>query len=104
SARWVEALPSVLDLSGSWRGRIFAPGQPDQPVAVTLEQRVQHGVLVLEGGADLPGVLPFELPLAGYVQFRGSAFELVLQSDPAFDPQIIVTGIGDREPLELPVG
>ena len=104
SVQWVEALPTLLDLSGEWQGRIYGQGQTEQPIVVDLQQGVEGGALVLAGFADLPGALPFELPLQGYVRFVADRFELVLQTDPGFEPQLIVSGIGDREPLQLPVG
>ncbi|MFT4512135.1 MAG: hypothetical protein ACI91B_000822 [Planctomycetota bacterium] len=104
TAEWVESLPTLLDLSGTWDGRIFGPGQTEQPIEVTMIQRVEGGVLVLDGEATLPGALSFRLPMRGYVRFRESEFDLVLQTQQGFEPQIIVAGLGDREPLQLPLG
>tara|TARA_R110002072_G_scaffold87129_6_gene196685 strand:+ start:4201 stop:5010 length:810 start_codon:yes stop_codon:yes gene_type:complete len=104
TAQWVESLPALLDLTGTWEGRIFGGGQPDQPIDIAIVQRVQGGALVLDAEADLPGVLPFALPLQGFVRFRESEFELVLQTEPGFEPQMIVSGLGDREPLQMPLG
>lgn len=103
-AEWVESLPTLLDLSGTWEGRIFGGGEPEQPIEVTMVQSVVAGALVLIGEADLPGALPFSLPLRGVVRFREVDFELFLQTEPGFEPQVFVTGIGAREPLTLPVG
>lgn len=103
-AIWIEALPEVIDLSGSWDGRLFVAGQFEQPVSITLEQRVRSGSLVLEGEATLPGALPFPVPLRGVPNFRETDFELILQSEPGSEPQIVLTGIGDRESLGVPVG
>jgi hypothetical protein len=104
TADWVADLPSLLDLSGTWEGRIYGGGQPEQAIALSLQQSIESGVLALRGVADLPGALPFALPLQGYVQFRDDQFDLVLQTAPGVDPQVVVSGIGDREPLQLPVG
>lgn len=104
AAEWVESLPTLLDLSGTWEGRIFGGGEPEQPIAITMVQRVEAGALVLVGEADLPGVLPFGLPVRGFVRFGELNFELILQTAPGFEPQVIVAGLGDREPLQLPLG
>lgn len=104
TAQWVEALPEPLDLTGTWSGRIFGGDQPDQPIEIALVQSVVAGTLVLSGDAELPGVSPMLLPVAGYVEFREDRFELVLQTQQGLDPRIILSGSGDREPLQLPVG
>jgi hypothetical protein len=103
-AQWVEALPEPLDLTGTWSGRIFGGGEPDQAIELVLEQRVAAGTLVLSGDAQLPDVSPMLLPVTGYVEFREDRFELVLQTQQGLDPRIILSGSGDREPLQLPDG
>lgn len=100
----VGSLPSLLDLTGAWEGRIVGPAATVQPVELDLVQTVEAGQLVVRADAVLPGVLPFPLPLEGIVRFRESDFELVMQSEPGAEPQLIISGVGDREPLQLPVG
>jgi hypothetical protein len=103
-AEWVEGLPSLLDLSGSWEGRIYAIGQQEQPIYMTLEQSVSAGRLVLHGDADLPAAFPFGVPLEGYVRFGPDEFELTLFTPLGVEPSLYLTGVGQRETLSVSVG
>lgn len=103
-AEWVEGLPSLLDLSGSWLGRIYSIGQQEQPINLTLVQSVRAGTLVLHAEADLPAAFPYGVPMEGYVNFRPDEFDLTLFTPPGAEPRIYLTGVGQRETLEVPVG
>ena len=65
---------------------------------------MRNGRIELEGFAELQGLLPFQLPLAGNAIFRTTNFELVLQTNAGFEPSMVFAGIGDREPLQVGFG
>lgn len=104
SAARLGSLPDPLDLSGTWQGTAMIAGVAEYPVLVELEQFVRNGRIELEGFAELQGLLPFQLPLAGNAIFRTTNFELVLQTNAGFEPSMVFAGIGDREPLQVGFG
>lgn len=108
-AEWVEGLPSLLDLSGEWEGRIFSVGEEELPFTMQVEQSVQGGQLVLAAQADLPtlsggGPMAAGVPMQGYVRFYPEDFELTLFTPLGSEPSIYLTGIGERETLHVPLG
>ena len=104
SADLIGELPVPIDLSGTWDGRVYVPGAFDEPIAINLQQTVQSGQLALTALADIPSVLPFPLPMQGYVTFGEDDFQLVLQTEQGVQPQLVLSGTGDREPLVVPAG
>ena len=104
SASWTRELPELVDLSGTWSGDVSVPGVLTEPLTLTLRQSVRGGGLVLDGEVRLPSALALPVPVAGAVRFRDADFELVLQTEIGFQPRVVMTGIGDREPLQVEFG
>ena len=104
TATWRRALPTIVDLSGTWRGRLLVPGGETFDVEFALEQVVRSGALVLEGRAALPELLMTSVPMTGSVQFRDSSFEMVLLTTPTAPLQFVLSGVGDLEPARLSTG
>lgn len=103
-ADWVGALPEPIDLSGVWDGTAVSVGGMELSFSIDLEQSVQSGTLALAAQAELPSLLPFPVPLSGYVNFREDSFELVLQTELGVQPRLVLTGVGERDPLQVPTG
>lgn len=104
SADWVRELPKPIDLSGSWSGTVTVPGVASEPMFVELAQAVRAGALVLDGMITLPQALPLPVPVTGTVEFGENDFQIVLQTRSGFQPAVVLTGIGDREPVQVDVG
>ena len=102
SARRVAPLPELLDLSGEWSGVLAVPGLGDEPVEVSLSQRVQAGQLLLDALVYLPSLLPAPVPMGGIVQFSESTFALQLASSISAGTLLVVQGDGLRAPLSIP--
>lgn len=100
----IATLPEPIDLSGAWQGRIYVPGVASQDLNLRLLQSVQAGQLVLDGSVELPGVLPFPIPVEGLVVFQDQEFLVTMQTSPGFLPILRLGAIGTREPLQIPVG
>jgi len=108
-AEWVEGLPTLLDLSGEWEGRIFSIGEGELSITMNVEQNVEAGRLVLQAQADVPcftNGMPMVgvVPMQGYVRFYPDDFELTLYTPLGSEPSIYMTGIGERETLHVPLG
>lgn len=99
----VGDLPAVLDLTGAWQGQLHYPGG-QRAVAWWLEQEVVDGVMQITVELDLGGLLATPLPLAGRVEFRNTGFEIVLRTEPGLAPDVVLTGTGVAEPLQIGVG
>lgn len=102
TAQRTGALPELLDLSGEWGGVLAAPGLADEPIEVSLSQRVQAGQLVLDALVYLPNSLPAPVPMQGIVQFAEDTFEVQLASSIGAGPLLAVQGVGLRAPLSIP--
>jgi len=104
TAELIGPLPEPIDLSGAWQGRVFVPGAFDESFEVTLQQSVQSGQLALTALAEIPSVLPFPIPMRGFVVFGEDDFDIVLETEPGVQPQLLLSGNGDRDPLGVPTG
>tara|TARA_R110002072_G_scaffold1983_1_gene16202 strand:- start:42184 stop:42975 length:792 start_codon:yes stop_codon:yes gene_type:complete len=104
SATRIGPLPEPIDLSGTWLGSAMVAGESENPLLLELDQFVRDGRLVLEGFADVPGLVPVQVPLAGYVNFRETDFDLVLQTVEGFEPVMVFAGIGNHDPVRVDVG
>jgi hypothetical protein len=104
AADLIGPLPEPIDLSGSWEGRVFVPGAFTEEFGVTLQQSVRSGRLARNALADIPGVLPFQIPMRGYVVFGDDDFDIILETEPGVQPQLVLSGSGDRDPLAVPTG
>jgi hypothetical protein len=104
NATWQHDLPEVLDLSGDWSGTLVVGGQSDRPLALMVSQSVDGGVVLLDGLLDLGDVWPVPVPLRGSVEFRDDGYEVVLSTVPGNQPVLLLTGIGDRDPLRIENG
>lgn len=104
NAEWIEGLPTLMDLSGTWDGRISAITSEELPVTMTLDQSVQAGRLLLEAEVDLGPAFASTVPMEGFVNFEENDFELTLFTPLGSAPSIYMTGIGMREPLAVPLG
>jgi hypothetical protein len=103
-ASWVRELPELLDLSGEWAGTVTVAGPVSTPLEVHFEQNVRAGALVLDGLIELPEALALPVPISGFVRFRDDDFELILQTLNGYQPAVVMTGIGDRAPLQVDFG
>lgn len=106
AAQWTEALPPIVDLSGTWLGTLSTAGLPDQVLSLDLVQSVRHGAIALDARMALP-----ELPepgvqvlLAGNAVFRIGGFDLLLATSPSGNPSLMLTGFGSNEPLRVDLG
>lgn len=109
TAAWVRALPTLGDLSGQWIGTItpavLPPSVPSaRPVRLELQQSVRGGVVVLDGVLEAPELLPLPLLLNGYTIFRDTSFDLLLQSTSSAGPTVVLSALGEREPLRVDLG
>lgn len=104
TADLIGPLPEPIDLSGSWDGRVFLPGAFDEPLEVALQQSVRSGQLALNALADIPSVVPFPIPMRGYVVFGEQGFDIILETEVGVQPRLVLSGSGDREPLAVPSG
>ena len=104
SATWQRELPPPLDLSGAWEGSVTVPGVASEPMRVELTQSVRSGALVLRGTVALPTALPLPVPITGFVNFGDTDFQLVMQTQTGFQPAVVMTGIGDRDPVQVQLG
>lgn len=99
----VGDLPEVLDLAGSWQGQMhYAGGQ--RAVGCLLEQEIVDGVMQITAELDLGGLLGGPLPLTGRVDFQNSGFQLLLRTVAGLAPDVVLTGTGIAEPMQLGVG
>lgn len=103
SAERIRDLPPPLDLSGTWRGTVTVGGA-SEPLVVELVQTVRAGSLALDGLVTLPEALPFPVPVTGGVQFGDADFRIALQTRSGFQPAVVLTGVGDREPVQVDIG
>lgn len=109
TAAWDRELPTLGDLSGRWLGTltpaVLPPAVPTpRPVQLDLEQRVQGGTLVLDGVLEAPDLWPLPVVLRGYTIFRDTTFDLLLQSEAAAGPVVVMSALGEREPLRVGFG
>jgi hypothetical protein len=109
TAAWVRALPTLGDLSGEWIGTITPAAVPPmapvpRPVRLELQQTVRGGTVALDGVLDAPELLLMPLLVEGYTIFRDTSFDLLLQSNDPAGPTVILSALGDREPLRVDFG
>lgn len=104
SATRFGSLPDPLDLSGTWLGSAVIAGGGENPLLVQLDQFVRDGRIELQGFADLNPLVPDQIPLAGFVNFRATDFELVLQTVAGFEPAMVFAGIGSSDPVQVEIG
>jgi hypothetical protein len=94
-AVWHQALPAILDLSGTWEGAVAEAASQASPLVMSLHQSVRGGQLVLDGAMDLPGLLSATLPVLGSVRFREGTFEIILATPNGTEPSVQLGGLGD---------
>ena len=104
SATRIGPLPEPIDLSGTWLGSAMVSGESETALLLELDQFVRDGRLILEGTADVPGLVPQQVPLSGYVNFRETDFDLVLQTVEGVEPVMVFAGIGNFDPVRVDVG
>lgn len=104
SAVWQRDLPEIADLAGDWSGTLVVGGQPDRPVALELAQRVEGGIVVLDGLLDLGDAWPLPVPMRGTAFFRADGYDVMLNTLAGNLPELWLTGVGDHEPLRIEHG
>lgn len=103
-ATWQRELPDLVDLGGDWSGSLAVAGQVARPLSLVLQQSVRDAHLELDGLLDLGELWPSLLPLRGTVVFNETGFEVLLSTDSGVLPGLLLTGMGDREPLQIEAG
>ncbi len=99
----VGDLPVVHDLAGAWTGNLqYATGSAS--LALSLEQEVVDGIVRLSGLLDLGGLWPVEVPVEGRADFRDDGYDVVLRSTTGTVPDVVLSGVGEAEPLRVEVG
>lgn len=108
TAAWQRDLPALLDLTGTWNGSLATIETPARGVQLTLEQRVRSGLLVLDGTLTIAGLGvdagDLVVPLEGSASFRSDGFDLGLRSPDGIAPVLVLSGLGEPEPLQVEVG
>lgn len=105
SATWQRALPEPVDLGGTWQGVLQTVDGVPLPFTIELDQFVVAGQLGLSGLVALPAELWGEpVPVTGFVTFDDQGFQFLMQTEPGFPLQFLLSGRGDREPLQVPLG
>jgi hypothetical protein len=104
AAQWTEALPPIVDLSGTWVGTVSTAGVPAQALSLELLQSVRHGMIVLDGLLTLPELAGAQVLLTGSAEFHQDGFDLLLATFPSSNPALVLTGFGSTEPLRVELG
>ncbi|HEU4420646.1 MAG TPA: hypothetical protein VFT55_17030 [Planctomycetota bacterium] len=104
AAQWTEALPAIVDLSGTWLGTLSAAGFPDQVLSLQLVQSVRNGAIALDALMALPELPGVQVLLIGNAVFRIGGFDLLLATFPTSNPSLMLTGFGSTEPLRVDLG
>ncbi|HZN37963.1 MAG TPA: hypothetical protein VFD82_04125 [Planctomycetota bacterium] len=104
AAAWTEALPPIVDLSGTWLGSVAAAGFPVVALSLELVQSVRHGSIVLDGLLTLPEIPGVQVLLTGGAVFRQGGFDMLLATSPTSNPSLVLTGFGSTEPLRVDLG
>jgi len=104
AAQWTEALPPIVDLSGTWFGSLSTAGLPAQALSIELLQSVRHGTIVLDGLLRLPELSGAQVLLTGSAVFRKDGFDVLLATFPSSNPSLVLTGFGSTEPLRVDIG
>lgn len=99
-ATWSRTLPAPLDLAGSWQGELLLADSPAVPLQVQFTQQAVAGTLVLAAQVAAPD-LDLAVALDGAVEFRDEQFQFLLRSPPAVSPEIVLVGLGSRDPLRI---
>ena len=108
TAAWQRDLPPLVDLSGTWNGSLATLENPQRGLRLQLDQGVRGGVLVLDGTMAIAGLGPdggeLVVPLEGAASFRSDGFDLGLRSLGGITPNLVLSGLGDPDPLQVEVG
>ncbi len=108
TAAWQRDLPPLLDLSGTWNGSLATLENPQRALRLQLDQGVRGGVLVLDGTVAIDGLGDdggeLVVPLEGAASFRSDGFDLGLRSLGGSTPNLVLSGLGDPDPLQVEVG
>ena len=104
TAAWTQALPPIVDLSGTWLGTVSAAGFPDQVLTLDLQQSVRHGMIALDGLLTLPGLPGAQVLLTGTAAYRTEGFDVILTTLSGSNPSLVLTGFGSNEPLRVDIG
>jgi hypothetical protein len=102
SVAWQRALPPILDFGGDWEGTFANLTQTlVGGLELELDQQWVGGRLVLSGRMRLPA-LGLDLPVhEGQVIWSGETFQIVLRTDPAAGPSVLLQGLGDATKPEV---
>lgn len=105
TATWQRALPELIDVGGQWQGVLQAAGADPVPFTLELDQFAEGGALRLNGLVTMPPEVRLApVPLAGFVIFDETGWQFLLQTEPDFTPQLVLSGRGDRDPVQVPLG
>ena len=108
TAAWQRDLPPLLDLSGTWNGSLATLENPQRGLRLQLDQGVRGGVLVLDGTLAIDGLGAdggeLVVPLEGVASFRSDGFDLGLRSLDGSTPNLVLSGLGEPDPLQVDVG
>jgi len=108
TAAWQRDLPTLLDLTGTWNGSLATVETPARSVQLELAQSVRAGLLVLDGTLTIAGLGvdagDLVVPIEGSASFRSDGFDLGLRSLDGTAPVLVLSGLGEPEPLQVEVG
>jgi hypothetical protein len=92
TASWDHELPALGDIGGLWTGT-FAAGTVSRAFTMSIDQRWENGILLLDGQVVVEG-LGVGFPItSGQVDFQGSTFDLRLRGNQV-GTELVVQGAG----------